>query len=120
MSERHLEWLIMTTGPCAAAERRVSNVGVSEKPSKPGKVCIFEITSLRFSKSSRCRTTARPNLSIPVPASGLSLSSITVLGEIEVVSVSSSLLTALSSSAKVWVNFKLVNRGTQAMQLRPD
>ncbi len=42
MSERHLEWLMMMTGPHAAAERSVLKEGGVRKSPKPGKLRICE------------------------------------------------------------------------------
>ena len=67
MSERRSGWLMMMTGPHAAAERRASNDGAIKKFSNPGRFRIRMITMFRSSNSFRCFIKTRPNGSMPLP-----------------------------------------------------
>jgi len=64
MSDRHLQWLMMMTGPCAAAEKSVSNDSDVKNVPKPGKDRIWVMRLVWLSNSFRCFTTVWLNGSI--------------------------------------------------------
>jgi len=66
MSERHLGWLMMMTGPCEAAERSASKEGGVKKSLKPGKLRICEKREFkRLSKSMSDKLDKEKGRSVP-------------------------------------------------------